>query len=151
MKTKRTCLIAIGLFIGSLAWAQTQQKSWYLFKPYSTSATATNIDFGSSPSIGTNVFPLPNGPTLATYRGANSAVDADGRLVFYVVSTDEYVYLYDKSNTLITSIHEGGNKEIPIIQVSCNLYHMVLTLHQFLPICMLNLLTSTIMLIQKFR
>jgi hypothetical protein len=104
--------------------ANAQKNAWPLFRP---DATILNAQLGeSSASWGTN-FPKPmiSGNPVTSYCAMNAATDVNGRLIFYVLTTLDRTYVYDKNNNIVNN-WLGSSKEISVVTIDEGVrYHII--------------------------
>lgn len=96
-------LIAMIFFTASTCLAQ--KSNWYLFQPNNQ---GINVEFGNaSCSQGSNFFkPIKpyNNQIFENYLAVNAQTDKKGKILFYLISTLDSVYLYNSNNVCIKVI-----------------------------------------------
>jgi hypothetical protein len=87
-----------------------------------------NVGFSPTPIL-QSFLPQPTigGVPINNIVGSNSAVDAQGELIFYVITTPNQWYIFDRNNTIkaqgnysSSGRQEFAPREIPIIPHACN-------------------------------
>jgi hypothetical protein len=130
------------LLLSTAARAQTQLPNWYTFD-YQPSGLygSGNVDkfTTSGPAFVANlpVAHDENGGVIKSYDAVNSMYDNGGNLLFFIVYSHSKGYIYDKvgniiENAITLNTHDFvwdlgvAVTEIPIIPISCNLYHAII-------------------------
>jgi hypothetical protein len=122
MNKIKLTLLGIMVVLTAGLRAQIQQRNWMVFQP---SSNQVNLQFTPSPLLGLS-FPRPmvNNVPITAIVGSNAAVDPNGNLIFYVITTTSSVYIFDKNNNLkyqeAIPEDEYAPREIPIINYKCN-------------------------------
>ena len=87
-------LLAASVMICKAGTLQAQKGNWLLFQPNAASLNASLKSTGGS--WGTS-YPKPqiNGKAVSGYTAMNSAVDINGKLIFYALCSMDSTYVFD--------------------------------------------------------
>jgi|688.fasta_scaffold17955_5 hypothetical protein len=103
-----------------------QKSNWYLFQPNNQGVNVAFTNSGSSQ--GSNYFkplkPYSNEP-FTNYLSVNSQTDARGKILFYVLSTMDSVYLFN-SNNVCVKVFAGYDISPTIVPLPGGIrYHLI--------------------------
>jgi hypothetical protein len=106
--------------------ASAQKSNWYLFQPNNQGVNVAFTNNGCSQ--GSNYFkPLKpySNQSFTNYLSVNSQTDARGKILFYVLSTMDSVYLYN-SNNVCVKVFSGYDLSPTIIPLPGGIrYHLI--------------------------
>ncbi len=120
----------IGISLSMLLFyvnANAQKKAWHLFQP---NADCKNISFTSSTiALGTN---FKKCGSFNDYFASNVQTDVNGKVLFTVINTGGYTYIYDRNNqaaqstSFIGNSWAGWSREISIVAIDEGVrYHII--------------------------
>lgn len=134
---KNTLLILSILF--AFIWKANAQKTNWIMpqKDNNGNVISRHVDFNSGAPVLRNAHENPytldawdNSQPITSYNSMNAAYDENGKMLFYVVNTDKYTYIFDESNNNLYyssgyDYESGPSDKITIIDLGCGKYHII--------------------------
>jgi hypothetical protein len=104
----------VTFFLITIAALNAQKSNWLLFQP---NDSGTNVVFSNANSAIGDKYIKPINPStnqpFASYLALNAQTDRNGKLLFYIISTMDTIYIMSNNNELIAKT--SGNDNSPII------------------------------------
>jgi len=101
-------------FLITIAALNAQKSNWFLFQP---NDSGTNVVFSNANSAIGDKYLKPINPStnqpFDSYLALNAQTDRNGKLLFYIISTMDTIYIMSNNNELIAKT--SGNDNSPII------------------------------------